>query len=396
MTVPRPRTALLCVSAAALAVFPRVAAADSAAPPAPPSQAGSPVERVPVAVLWMGEPSSPGGRAARTVAAIHDALARAKTARPIDSSEDRKVLLEGGSAGRAQLLAREGEAAFGALRFADAAQQLESAEELLLTDVPLAVTRAQLGGIERRLLVCYHQLGRAADAARAATRLGWVGGDPGDVSALVAQYRRSADNRPPVSVTARPPGAAVYRDLQAVGTIPVDVAGGDPAIDVLDVEKEGYRRGHLPLGSEPANLALIKEDRLGALVDDIRSRAPDAPLAAVTMLGERVGARRVLVLLPDGPKEVLARWLDVEHGGWAVPSVRLEDGDPATAVKLARYVSPAELPRVPPRPKSAASTSSAWRKWYTWTAAGAVIALIGTLFIVQANTSDQVTVRATH
>ena len=60
----------------------------------------------------------------------------------------------------------------------------EAAEQLLLTEVPLDFLRTTLGDVERNLLACYDQLGRGADAARAAERLSWTAGSNEDVKRL--------------------------------------------------------------------------------------------------------------------------------------------------------------------------------------------------------------------
>src|SRR5438270_7001261 len=129
-------------------------------------------------------------------------------------------------------------------------------------------------------------------------------------------------------------------------------------------------------------VALVKEDRLGVLVDTIRGQAPDANPKDVAAVGRRVGAARVLVLLPDGPKKLLGRWLDVGKGAWAPESVRVDAGGGAAMEHLAMYVAPKELAGPPVAavvgapPEKKKSRLGAWGKWYTWVAAGAVVALV--------------------
>src|SRR5262249_52885061 len=81
-------------------------------------------ERLPVAVLWRGDPSpssSPSawkdapGRPEQIVSALNTALAHGATARPIDSVEDQRLLVAGGPSTRLDLLVRRGEAAYGKL-----------------------------------------------------------------------------------------------------------------------------------------------------------------------------------------------------------------------------------------------------------------------------------------
>src|SRR5262249_32512033 len=143
------------------------------------------------------------------------------------------------------------------------------------------VLRTSLGDVERSLLAVYDQLGRPADAARAAERLSWTAGSNEDIKRLVDKYHVSRawePARPSLTVESEPPGAVVYRNLRELGAAPQTTPGGNPTIDVLDVEAPGFRRAHrdLPAGGETVKVALVKEDRLGVLVDNIRAQAPDA------------------------------------------------------------------------------------------------------------------------
>jgi hypothetical protein len=116
----------------------------------------------------------------------------------------------------------------------------------------------------------------------------------------------------------------------------------------------------------------------------------------------------VLVLLPDGPKKLLGRWLDVDHVAWASDSVRVDSNGAAAMERLAQYVAPKEPSGPPPSvvatpnaavAKKAASTNKKigpWGKWYTWVAAGAVVALVGGLLIAQHVGGDQLNVTAMH
>src|SRR5262249_42475494 len=149
------------------------------------------------------------------------------------------TLVDGGPATRVQLLLRRAEASFVKLKYADAARDYEAAEQVLLNEVPLDVLRSTIGDVERNLLACYDQLGRKDDAARAAERLGWAAGSSEDMKRLVEKYyvtRAWEPARPPVVVDSEPAGAAVYRNLREAGPAPQTIAGGDPTVDILDVE----------------------------------------------------------------------------------------------------------------------------------------------------------------
>ncbi|HEX4461345.1 MAG TPA: hypothetical protein VIA18_25365 [Polyangia bacterium] len=385
-----------------------VAHADEKAPPA--TVAAHAPDRQPIAVVWMGDASSLESGAARTVADVNAALARTATARPVDGIEDRRLLVEGGPSTKVQLLLHSAEASFVKLKYADAARDYEAAETVLLNEVPLTVLRQQLGDVERSLLACYDQLGRPADAARAAERLSWAAGSNEDMKRLVDKYplaRTWTPSLPPVTVETDPAAATIFRDLREVGAAPQTIAGGDPAIDVIDVEAPGFRRGHRELrAGETVKVALVKEDRLGVLVDAIRAQSPDAKPVDVAAVGRRVGAKRVLVLLPDGPKKLLGRWLDVAKAQWAPESTRVDATGAPAMEKLALYAAPPEPAGPPPDlVASAAATATEkpkkksigpWGKWYTWTAAGAVVALVAGLLIAEHVGSDSLTVTASH
>ncbi|MCU1278892.1 MAG: hypothetical protein JWM53_2438, partial [bacterium] len=179
------------------------------------------LDRVPVAVVWMGDAASlEAGGAQRTVEEVNVQLARTRTARPIDGVEDRRALVDGGPATRVQLLLRRAEQSFVKLKYTDAARDYEAAEQLLLSDVPFEFLRASLADVERNLLACYDQLGRSADAARSAERLSWSAGSNEDMKRLVDRYyvsRSWEPARPPVTVESEPPGAIVHRNLRELG-----------------------------------------------------------------------------------------------------------------------------------------------------------------------------------
>lgn len=364
-------------------------------------------DKLPTAVLWMGDPTTIE-EGLRVTEDVNAGLRRSPTARPLDSAEDRKTLVEGGTTSRAALLQSRAEALFVRLKMADAAREYQAAEELLLTDVPISVTQARLGAVERNLLVIFDQQGRAEEAARAAERLGWTAGANDDVKALLDKHQRSRAWQPafaPVHVVSEPPGAQVYRNLSPVGVTPIDVAGGDPKVDAIDIELAGHRRAHEPLGRTGGELriALVKEDRLGALVDQVRVKAPEAPPGEVAAIGKRVGAPRVLVLLPDGPQKVMARWLDVKAQKWGAAAVRVDSAGQPAMDKLAAYVAPAggapgpapagvieKKPTTPTKGKW-----GAWGKWYTWVAAGGVLALVAGLLIAQNVGDDSLKISVT-
>src|SRR5437868_14523568 len=103
--------------------------------------AGTPAigDRAPVAVLWMGDAGSVAD-GTRIADEVNASLSRTPGARALDSAEDRRLLIEGGTVTRAQAIVARAEAAFVKLKMAEAAREYEAAEQLLLNDVPFLVT----------------------------------------------------------------------------------------------------------------------------------------------------------------------------------------------------------------------------------------------------------------
>src|SRR5207245_1877205 len=88
---------------------------------APPFEAIARADRAPVAVLWLGDASTLAEGAA-AVEGVSIALGRSPTARPIDSADDRRALVEGGPATQAAQLQARAEREFVELKLAEAAR----------------------------------------------------------------------------------------------------------------------------------------------------------------------------------------------------------------------------------------------------------------------------------
>jgi len=359
-------------------------------------------DRVPVAVVWIGD-STTLDEGERVTGDVDAVLARSKTSRPLDSVADQKVLVFGGAVTRARQAEARAEAALGKLKLADAAREDEVAEKLLLEEVPFPIAQLDLGAVERGLLVCHDQLGHPMEAARAAERLTWTAGTNDDVKAQLDRHLRARTYQPayaPVKVSSEPAGAQVFRDLQPMGVTPLELPGGDPALDVIDVELEGHRRAHAPLPrAGELKFPLVVEDRAEALVDLARARTPATEAPLVAAVGKKVGARRVLAIVPDGSQKVMARWVDVRSQKWGAEAMRTDSAGPIAMEKLAVYASPkgAVVAAVPPAPPPAPKKSKwgAWGKWYTWVAAGGVLALVAGLLIAQNVGDDSLKIQVT-
>ena len=372
--------------------------------------APAPQERAPVGVLWMGEDDA--DVAPRLVDDVNAAIGRKQSVRVIDSATDRRVLAEGGPSARVQTELRSAESLLARGKLADAAAALESAESHLFADVPFDSFRARLGEVERGLLLVYDQLGRNEDATRAATRLRMTPGTTEDTKVLLDRHSsgtRLGAALPPVEIASTPSGAQVYRNLQPIGVTPITVDGGDRTVDFVDIEAKGFRRAHLPLGrGGHLEVALAPEDRLGVLVDHVRDQAPDAPAGEVAALATRVGATRLLVILPDGPRKVLVRWLDVKSRKWSDPTLRADNAGQPAVERIAAYVAPgdptngdgAQLGMAPAAtaPLAAAPAKKSkygmWGKWYTWVAAVAVVGLVVGLLVAQNVGDDKLTIKS--
>ena len=376
----------------------------------PAAQAPPPQQKAPVGVLWMGEDDVDLGP--RLVDEVSAAIERKQSVRVLDSATDRRVLAEGGPSARVQTELRAAESLLARGKLAEAATALESAEQHLFGDVPFESFRARLGEVERGLLLVYDQLGRNDDAARAAARLRMAPGSTDDTKVLLDRHsggRRSGAALPPVELVSTPAGAQVYRNLQLVGVTPTTVDGGDRGVDFVDIEAKGFRRAHLPLGmGGHVEVVLAPEERLGVLVDHVRDQAPDAPASEVAALGTRVGATRVLVILPDGPRKILARWLDVKSQKWSDPTLRADNAGQPAIERIASYVAPGDPTngdgaQLGPAPAATAPLAAApakkskygmWGKWYTWVAAVAVIGLVVGLLVAQNVGDDKLTIKS--
>jgi len=347
----------------------------------------------------------------RLVEEVNTALTRKVSARPIDSADDRRVLAEGGASAKVTALLRAGESSLARAKLADAQGLLEAAETLLFAEVPFESMRGKLADVERALLLTYDQLGKGRDAARAAARLQMTPGTNEELAALLARHgggKVYGAALPPVEIVSQPAGAQVYRNLLPIGVTPLFVDGGAREIDFVDVETTGFRRAHVALGSGGrVELQLTREERLSVLVDRIRDQAPDAPPAEVAALGKRVGAGRVLAILPDGSRKVLARWLDVNQGKWSDATLRVDNAGQVAMERLAGYAAPAEpnggngagaqlaaSPETPPTPVK--KKLGIWGRWYTWVAAGGVVALVVGLLVAQNVGDDKLTVTSSH
>jgi hypothetical protein len=334
-------------------------------------------------------------------------------------------LLPGGARGAAGQALASARRAFAEMRCAEALPPLEKAEERLLSEVAVDDARPLLGEVEALLLACADRVGDGARASRAAARLLMTGGAvPPDVALTLRRYLAGlpfGPPPPPTQVETDPPGAQVIRDLLKVGAAPIAVPGGDPAVDMLDVELGGFRKVHKPLGSgERLSIGLRGEDRLGVLADAVAAKPLGSDPQAEALMGLlapfRAGALqsgRVLIFAPRqrggaaAPGERLqARVFDLGARRWLGPISEVGAGAPAQQaqgllavanLKVAPVVvqAPRAPQKVAPRNTGGFRLPFTRAKWYSWVIAGGVVALIAGLLIAERVGSDQVVVEAT-
>lgn len=383
----------------------RVLAAPAAAPPAVPGP--------PPAVahaLWAGEPTE----------APAPALAQALSAQGLP-------ILPGGAraaAGQALLAARR---AFAEMRCSEALPSLGAAEERLLGEAAVEDSRPLIGELEALLLACADRVGDGPRAARAAARLLMTGAQvPPDVALTLRRYQQLlpfGPPPPPTTVETDPPGAQVIRDLIKIGAAPAVVPGGDPQVDMLDVELGGFRKVHKPLGSgERLSIGLRGEDRLGVLADAAAARPLGSDPQAEALMGLlaplRAGALRSSRIVVFAPRQrggaavagerLQARVFDLGSRRWLGPVTEVAAGAPQQQAQALLGVAnlkgaPPVVAQAPKGPRMAApkSSGSGFRlpftraKWYSWVIAGGVVALIAGLLIAERVGGDKVTIEAT-
>lgn len=338
----------------------------------------------------------------------------------------------GGALSAASQTVAESRLAFTEMRCSDALPKLSQAAEAVLGEALLPEARPLLSELYGLMLLCADRVGDPGRAAAASEALRAMQATlPSDVALVQARYEvpgRFGPTRAPVHVESDPPGAVVLRNLIPVGVTPLDVGGGVPERDFLDIELPGFRKLHRPLSSgQQIILTLRPEDRPPVLLDRAALFAPgsDGQGAVLKALAETSGAavlvsRRVLVL---GPKQrtgapaageaLMARVYDLDRKGWVGPSSEVASGPPATqaqallalagsaggaaAVPAGAVAGGTSTPAKPAaQPKSGFKLPFSNTKWYTWVVAGGVAALIAGLLIAERVSPEKVTISVTH
>jgi hypothetical protein len=399
-------------------------------------------ERAPTAVLWLGTADE------RVTAAVERALASSAELRPLSDEAARRTLIDGGPVARVAARLAEGRERYAALtELAEADRRLAEAEATALRELPVAEACPRLAEIETlRLRYAELTLDEGA-AARAALLLSacasaYATALAPEVATAVARHPVPPPHALPAArIESEPPGAGVYLDLRLIGKTPLALPVERRADAWLDVEAPGMRKVHRA-APEAGMLAvsLSPEERLGPLIDRARAAAGGEPPAdLVASIGREVGAVRVIVLRrsPDGAA-LQARVVDVAAGAWTNPPLSLPldafarppmDGPESAGARIAGYAAPSQsapaavapptvaaaaappvavaaaptivaAPSVAPSKNATPKPVPPWKRWYTWVAAGGVLALVGGLWLADhygvGQGSDQITVHVTH
>lgn len=409
-----------CASAPPPAVSTAPPAAPASAAPAAPTAPTAPAKAVPhVVLVWSGAPGE------GVPAPIRQALG------------DRAEIPPGGAIAAASQTLVEARRALTEMRCTESLPKLAQASERVLSEVLLPEARPLLSEIYGLMLLCADRVSDSAVAEQASAALRAMQATvPADVSLVMARHEmpaRFGPPRPPVHVESDPPGAVVLRDLVPIGVTPIDVPGGQPERDFIDIELPGFRKLHRPLGSNQQLIfALRPEDRTTVLLDRATLFAPgsDTQESVLRALAETADAQSLpsRLLLVLGPKErsgptaageaLTARVYDLERKAWLGTASEVTAGSvDAQGQALLSLCSTAAAKKVAPaRPGSAVAAAPAkpaqeaqappakkgWRglfantKWYTWVVAGGVVALVAGLLIAERVSPEKITITATH
>jgi hypothetical protein len=326
---------------------------------------------------------------------------------------------------------RDARQALRELRCSEALPLLSQASEKVLAEVLLPDARPLLSEMYGIMLVCADRVSDGASAQRASTALRAMQATlPADVLLVQGRYPEQplfGPPRAPVHIESDPPGAVVLRNLVPVGVTPLDVPGGVPELDFIDVELPGYHKLHRPLGTnQQLLLALRPEERIPLLFDRVGLFPPNSEqqLSAVQTLADQPAARvwptrRILVVGPkqrDGTpmagETLIARVYDLDRRLWSGPPAEIASG--AAAAQAQALLALTAGPPPPQSPTSAAALAPAAAvaapkpvkggfrlpfantKWYTWVVAGGVAALIAGLLIAEKFSPEKLTISATH
>lgn len=430
MRLPAPdcfRRQELRLTRALLAVGLLAMMASCASAPKPvstvPPAGQAPVPQVPSAAVAKAPPKA----APRAILLFSGAPGEALPPAIREALGERVSVPEGGAMSAAAQTIAVARLAMNEMRCSEVLAPLAQAADRVLGEALLPEARPLLGELYGLLLLCADRVNDVARAESASAALRAMQATlPADVARLLSRYETPqpfGPPRAPVHIETDPPGAVVLRNLIPVGQTPIDVPGGQPERDFMDVELPGFRKQHRPLGSnQQLVLALRPEDRLPVLFDRaaLFAAGSDGQEAVLHTLAETAGAKVLPshLLLVLGPRQLggtrmigeplAARIYDLERKAWLGPTSEVPAGPAATqAQALIALCESAAMGRTGPGPaippaavaqKAAPPPKSklpfANTKWYTWVIAGGVAALIAGLLIAEKVSPEKITISA--
>ena len=390
------------------AVSAPVAAAAAPAGPATPAKPAPPR----ALLVWSGPPGEP------LPPPVRQALG------------DRVEIPEGGALSAAARTLATARRALAEMRCSEVLAPLQQASDKVIDEDLLPDARPLLSEIYSVMLLCADRVNDAAAAQKASAALRAMQASvPADVALVLARYDAQAlfgPPRAPVHIESDPPGAVVLRNLVPVGVTPIDVAGGRPEQDFVDIELPGFRKQHRALGSnQQIILSLRPEDRAPVLLDRTALFPPgsDEQAAVLLALANTAGAqvlksRTILVVgpklrsgMPAAGEPLLARAYDLDRKSFVGPASEIASGPAETqgqallalcddSRKLATS-TPATTALATVQPPPPPAKKQSWlpfrnTKWYTWVVAGGVAALIAGLLIAEKVSPEKLTISATH
>ena len=323
----------------------------------------------------------------------------------------------------AQASLEAGQRLFTALKREKAAEAFVRAIARLDRQVPWARARKPLILAHTYLLLCYHALGRSADARPVAARLRELTGNhrpPGIPAAAWQAYPLQ-----PLPLTPRrklvvkaPPLAKVYLDDHLAGTGPQQLPAG-PGGHRVRVELEGHQvffQEVAPGSHEQVVLVTLTPTPEDAYADVRKAlskvRKSGTPFAAAPYrrLAKTLFVEWLLVALPEAG-HVKLRWFSRTLGKFASPAVTVSLAPGAKggltrarAQVIAAYRQGLEAERQDrsladqanrKAHKAHKKKSSIWKKWYFWVAAAVVAGVVAGFAIKDSVSEDKVILKIT-
>jgi tetratricopeptide (TPR) repeat protein len=318
---------------------------------------------------------------------------------------------------------QRGKALYAGLKRPEAAEAFGRALALYDGHVAWAQASAGLREALTYLLLCHHELGKAAEAAAVAARLRELTDDQRPAGVPEPTWNAyplvAAPLGPRRDLRVKAPaGATVYLDDHAAGTGPLTLPVG-PGPHRVRVEAKGHRvfvQG-VPAGTAAEAVEAVLVPVTADAFEEVRGQvarmraAAGAPAPAeLRSLARTLGLQALLVVTAGPGGTVRARWFSTRLGKPVGPEAALTLGAGAQAAEAERASVLAGLTRVAEAERDAeeatarkpddqgskpAGQKPLWKKWWFWVGAGVVAALVGGFAIKDAVTKDIVVLEVT-